>query len=351
MKILYISVTKPNSSVDGVYIQGLKKLGIEVQDYFFHNIYGFRLFGKVYDCVRKHKNSDFIFAGYSSPHLVIFTRLVCRKPIIYNALCSMYERMILSRSLASKFSLKACYYWLLDFLAVSIARFTILETSHQVKYFQKLFFLPESKFFHSWTGVDGNIFYRDANIKKFDEFTALFRGRLLPEAGGDLVVRAAKLLEQKPVKVLMIANGIELPKIQKLIAELKPKNLELITEFLPDAALRVYMQRSHISLGQLSGHERLLRTIPHKAYESLALGLPYLTARNPGVLELLKEGETCIACNPADPRDLAEKILWAKNHPNELDAIAQRGYELYQRELTSVNLAKKVFEKLQNDVL
>ncbi len=106
------------------------------------------------------------------------------------------------------------------------------------------------------------------------------------------------------------------------------------------------MQTAHISLGQLSSHDRLKRTIPHKCYESLAMGLPYLTASSEGVRELLVPGETCLVCNPADAKSLAEKILWAKENPDALNKIAENGYRLFQNKLTSKILAAELMNKI-----
>lgn len=348
MTILYLGFGKTLSSIDGVYIKGLRKNGVRVIDYSFHGLLGIKRFTEVLRSYFRHrKEVDIIMAGYDSPFIVWFLWPVCRKPIVYNALCSVYERLIVSRNLAAQYSLKAAYYWLEDFLACLLSRVTLLETNHQIEYFQKLFKLPSKKFFRAWIGVDDERFRYQPHIEKYPEFTVLFRGRLLPEAGAEVAVETAKILEHQPVQFLMLANGMLLPKIQSLIEKLKPKNLKLITEFLPDEKLYEIMHKCHVSLGQLNDHERLERTIPHKAYESIALRLPYLTARNPAVMELFEEGKTCLAFEPANPKDLVEKILWAKHHPVELEQIAQNGYNLYLQNLTSEKLAQALLERIQ----
>lgn len=348
MKVLYIGMAKKNSSVDGVYIKGLRKNGVEVYDYSFHGKTGIEIYGELFKLFRKHKEGiDFVMVGYDSPRLIIFLWLFCRKKIIYNALCSVYERLIVSRNLARRLSLKAYYYWLIDYLACFASSLIMVESEHQAEYFQKLFKVPKQKLLHAWIGVDDELFVYKDGTQKYKEFTVLFRGRLLPEAGGDVAVRSAKILENYPIQFLMLANGFELPKIQKLADELKPKNLKIITEFLPDGALLDIMQKSHLSLGQLSDHERLERTIPHKAYESIALKLPYLTARNFGIMELLKEGETCLAFTPADAKDLAEKIIWSYQHQKVLDKIADNGYALFRDKLTTDLLGKALFERMK----
>ena len=140
----------------------------------------------------------------------------------------------------------------------------------------------------------------------------------------------------------MLGDGPERGRVERLIADLRPKNLEFISAFLSDNELRMILQKSHLSLGQLADHARLERTIPHKAYESLALKLPYLTAANKGVLEILVPNKTCLVCKPGDEKSLAEAILWAKNHPAELNKITENSHRLYQNQLRSHLLANKL---------
>lgn len=169
----------------------------------------------------------------------------------------------------------------------------------------------------------------------------------MPEAGAEYVVKAAKMLEEKDVRFIMIGGGMLAEKIKELIAELKPANLEFITDFLPQNKLRETMQKCHLSLGQLSDHVRLARTIPHKAYESLAMRLPYLTAANSGVLELLIPNETCLTCDPADAESLAQKILWAKDNYSLAEKVAKNGYKLYQNKLKASILARTLMDRIQ----
>ena len=135
-------------------------------------------------------------------------------------------------------------------------------------------------------------------------------------------------------------------KTEKLIKDLTPKNLKHITDYVPDDALRTMMQSCHISLGQLSHHVRLKRTLPHKVYETLSMKLPYLTSANTGVLELLTPDETCMLCSPADEHSLADKILWIRDNYSVAERIAENGYKLYQSKLKSVTLAKNLLDRI-----
>ncbi len=346
MKIIYLSLSKLENSVNSVYIKGLKANHVEMVS-FFSKKKGLPRFREILSFYQKNrKNTDVIMVGYESPELVILTKLFSRKKIIYNALCSTYERIVVARELVPKYSLKSFYYWLTDFLAVHLASLTMVETNQQIAYFQKLFKVSSRKLFRAFTGTDEDNFSYNADLSKFNKFTVIFRGSLMPEAGAEYVIEAAKILEKEKVDFIMVSGGFLLNKIIKLIEKRKPANLRLISQRLSYQELNSLMQGSHLSLGQFSKHQRLQRTIPHKAYESIALKLPYLTATNKGIIELLKSDYTCITCNPADASSLANKIKWTiKNYP-EAVKIAENAYELYNRQLRPKILAEKLLKKI-----
>jgi len=284
--------------------------------------------------------------GYDSSLLAVFLRPFYGKKMIYCAVLPVYERLVTSRNLAGRWSLKGTYYWLIDFLAYRFSDLTMIESEHQIDYISSFYHISKDKFIQAWIGVDEGNFFYDPEIKKSPVFTVLFRGALMPEAGAKYVVQAAKILEKENIKFLMLSGGMLLNEVNGFIEKIKPRNLELRSEFLSYEELRTTMQKCHVSLGQLSSHPRLTRTVPHKVFESLALKLPYLTAANPGILELLQDGETCITCQPADVRSLADKILWLKNNYFLARKIAENGYKFYKKELASAVLAKNLINKI-----
>lgn len=345
-KVLYLTATRPDYSLNAVLIKGLRENGVEVKEFYISKkgINGLR---EAYSLYRQYAQTiDALLIGYNSQLLAIGLRPFCRHKIIYNAVLSEYERMIISRAVAGRLSLKALYYWLLDFLAVHWVDLTIVESDQQRMFFKKLFRASSRKVFDNYIGVSEEKFYYNPTLPKFDTFTVLFRGQFMPEAGVEYVIKATKRLESEKIRFLIIGGGIGLEKIKRLIGKLKPTNLELITDFLPDDKLREIMQRCHLSLGQVSNHERLDRTIPQKAYESLALKLPYLTAANFGILELLTPNETCLVCPPADAKALADKILWSKNNYQIAVAIGENGYRLFQTKLRTKRLARNLIDRI-----
>ena len=284
--------------------------------------------------------------GYPGHPVVWFAKLISKKPIIFDALCTMEEGVLISRGQKGFLGLKEKYIKFVDWLSVKYADVVLVETEAQRNFFEKKFG-KSGKYKVVYTGVDDEFFYKDDEVKKNEKFTAVFRGKFLPEAGVEHVVRAAKILEDKGVSFLIIGNGFLEKDIRSLINEIQPKNLELISNYLEFDDLRNKMLAGHVSLGQLEDHERLERTIPHKCFETIAMGLPYITARTKPVAEILKDGESVLFVNPADPKDLAEKILYLKNNPEVAKRMGNNGYKIYQERFTPKKLAGDILAILQ----
>lgn len=299
---------------------------------------------RLFKRLRQDKTSyDAVFAGFPSPIFAIVARLARKEKVIFNATSSQYEANIVSRGVFP-FSPAALKWWLIDLLSFHMSSQVLLESDAQRAYIHKLFFVPKRKLVRAWSGLNEKDFFYEPGIGKLSRFTVLFRGRFLGESGIETVIKAAKSLEQSGVSFLVIGHGFLHREVGRLMAELHPANLEMITTSLPIAELRRKMQECHISLGQMADHPRLDRTLPMKLFESLAMRLPYLTGRNKGALELLKEDETCLCSKPGDAEDLAEKILFLKGRPEILERVASNGYELYRHSLTSKILAQEVVE-------
>ncbi|TSD03485.1 MAG: group 1 glycosyl transferase [Parcubacteria group bacterium Athens0714_16] len=287
---------------------------------------------------------DVVIIGYTLPHFVPLIRFLTFKKVIFNAVASQYEANIISRGDRKPWSLAAFKWRFLDILSFHLSSRILLESNAQIDFVHNLFFVPRKKLVQSWISVNEKIFFRDLSVKKFPNFTVLFRGRFLPESGIDTIIRAAKILEDSRVNFLIIGHGFLYRVVNNLMNELHPQNITMIQETLLYDELREKMLSCHVSLGQFADHPRLARTLPFKLYESLALGLPYLTSKSIGILQLLEDSKTCIAITPNNPAELAEKILFLKNNPKILTKIGEQGYNLYKEKLTSKKLAQEFIE-------
>lgn len=342
IKICYFGVYKPDHARNKVYIKGLRQNGvrvIECSDNSSGLIKYYKLFIKQWKIRNKY---DVMIVGYAGHLIAPFAKLISKKPVIFNAMISLSEVNIISRKIYSKYSFMGWRIWLIDWLAFKCADLILVESNKQKAYLVKKFKIKPKKFIRLFTGADDSIFYPDTNIKKNDKFTVLFRGTFLPEAGTKHIIEAAKVLENKEVDFLIIGRGFLEKEIKEQIKSLNLKNLELISKGLEAKELREKMLTAHVNVGQIENHERLKRTIPYKAFESLALKLPYITGNSAGIKELLEDRKNCLMVNLADSKDLAEKIIELKNSPELRKKIAENGYKLYKEKLSPKTLGREL---------
>lgn len=339
MNICYVSFAL-NNPRDQITLRGLRENGVMVKAMSCEGT-GLKKYLKLIKEFRaREKEYDLVMVGYASSVLVSVLRPLTHKRIIYNALSTFYDSMVVSRGRS------LILYWLIDALAFSLADQIFLECRTQKDLVVKVFRINPAKISVHFVGTDDTEFYFNPKVPKLNNFTVVFRGMFLPEAGTDVVIMAAKELENTDIKFRIIGRGLLMGDIEKLVTELNPNNLELITEKLPIHVLRQKMLECHLSLGQLADHPRVHTTIPHKAFESMVMKLPYLTGTNRGVMEILKDGETCFTVPPGDYRELAREILELKDNPTELDRVAENACQLYRREFTPKILAQKIIEDI-----
>jgi glycosyltransferase involved in cell wall biosynthesis len=350
MKILYFGIYNPDFGRNKVYISGLKKNGhevIECRDTSPGIMKFWRLWGKHRFIVKnalkgQKKPYDAMVIGYPGHIVVPFAKLISRAPVVFDALCTLYEGQVLSRGWYKHNPFMLFWINLIDWLAVKCADLVLVETEAQKEFFVKRFSVVPKKVVRIFTGADTEFLYPDKTVSKNSQFTAIFRGKFLPEAGVEYILDSAKILENAGVFFTIIGNGLLDKEIKAKISDLGLKNLELISEQLSWDEIRKKMLESHVSLGQFGNHERLGRTIPHKAFEALALGMPYITGRAGGANEIFVDRENCLMTNCADAKDLAEKILMLKNDLALAAKISENGRKFFLEKLTPEKLAAQI---------
>lgn len=347
MKICYFGTYNLKWGRSHIYTKGFRENGVKILE--CHSVAsGFRKYYELWRIHKKIDEYDFIIVGYPGHAVVWFAKMISRKPIIFDAGWTMEEGVVISRKQGGFLNTYKFYIKFIDWLAVKCSNIVLVESEEQRKYFENKFG-NSNKYKVIYTGADDSFFYIDSKINKKNKFSVVFRGKFLPEAGVKYVVEVAKILGKSDIDFLLIGNGFLEEEIKKQIMSLHLKNLTLIAGYLSEKEIREIMLSCHISLGQLENHDRLNRTIPHKCFESIALGIPYVTSRFLPITEILKDGESVILVNPADPDDLAEKILYLKNNLAIATKIGNNGHKIYQNKFTPKILASKILEIIRSN--
>lgn len=359
MKILFFGIydlDDPTAGRTRNILRGIKESGIEVYECSsrVRSLKRFWILFKKYLKVRK--DFDLIFVAFSGVQLVmplaIFLKILGGKKIVIDPMISLYDTMVYDRGIYKKRSLKAIYYYFLDWISFKFADLIILDTYEHIKYISEFFKIPEKKFRRILICKDEEILqplniYGTASTEF--KFKVFFCGYFIPLQGIEYIIKAAKILERENIVFDIVGKGQEYSKITRLAESLNLKNINFIG-MVPYEELASRMAEADIILGIFGGEGKALRVIPNKAYDAIAVRKPLITARTPAIKEIFLDHENVLFVNPADESDLAKKILELKNNPELRQKIAENGYRLFKEKLNRSVLTEELVKVFRETI-
>lgn len=342
MTIYYFGDFDPGYARNRVLICGLQENGINVvlyNDRAADWSSRLRLVRKI--CANKNPG-DRIIVGYSDSRWAVpLLRLFGCGPIIWDAFYSIYDSFIYDRKLAGPRSLKALWYWSLDWLSCRLSQKVLLDTQAHISYFVQTFGVNTQKFIRVFVGSDDSLFSRPQtmNTQKPPQVSVRFWGKFIPLQGIEYIVRAAKILEDDHrIRFKILGNGQVHSKITELLRETKATNIDLIDR-VPLKELPSFIAAADICLGIFGNTAKAERVIPNKVYESMAMRKAIITSDTPAARELLVDGRHVIFAKVADASDLAEKIKSLAGNETLRNSLADAAYALFRERLTPKSLA------------
>lgn len=340
MKVCYFGIYDPDNTRNRELMTGLRENGVEVVECRIDPEEKFK-YWKLFKKYRRIGQHDFMVVGFPGHPVVVLAKIICRKPIVFDALVSLYDSDIIDRKNASRWSPEALKCWFLDWISCKLADRVLLDADEHIKYFVETFKIKKEKFRRILVGTDQNIFYPRESKKDTDKFLLIFQGTYIPLQGIEYIIRAAKLLEEKDVQLNIVGRLKGYGPAIKLSQEMDVKNVNFI-DFMPQAQLAEQMAQADVCLGFFGDTPKAKRCGAFKVTEALAMGRPLLTADTPAMREFLRDREDCLFCRGADAQDLAEKVLELKNNPSLREKIARNGLKVYQEKLTPQALGREL---------
>ena len=79
---------------------------------------------------------------------------------------------------------------------------------------------------------------------------------------------------------------------------------------------------------------QMYEVFPMVIAEAYASGIPVIASRLGAMIELIRDGETGLLFNPGDANDLAVKVRWLWDHPEEAVRMGQNARREYQQKYT-----------------
>jgi glycosyltransferase involved in cell wall biosynthesis len=184
--------------------------------------------------------------------------------------------------------------------------------------------------------VKPNFVHPDPGVGPASREYALFVGRLSPEKRVSTVLAAWQRLRQR-IPLLIVGGG---PERAELEADAKRQDISGIyfEGPLPRTHTITAIQKARILLFSSEWYENFPVTIA----EAFACGTPVIASRLGAMREIIDEGRTGLLFQPGNPDDLAEKVAWAWNRPDDLEEIGRGARLEYEAKYTE----EKNYEQL-----
>jgi len=325
-KFIFISLKNRNVSRTKNYYLGLKKSGFSCEWFDFTDVTEFlrqrRRIGRLLQ-----QNRQLVFVITSPSHVLTLPFILAfRRRAILDAGWPLYDGIISSRRRFGVLGQNLIKTLFIDLTAFHLSKLVILETEEQLKWVSRHYLLRKSKLTYVYTGF---IEDRIEELQKPSLKTAIgapfgivFRGGNQVEAGLTTLETCCALLANEPqFSFKIISNGLS----QNMFSS---TNVQVFNEYLADDRLYRELSNADITIGQLSNHNRLTKTLPHKFFEAGYFKVPYLSA-DFGIMSKYVKAGTIIGTKPNDPMMLAENLRkYAKNR-SKLENYGQSLHEWY----------------------
>ena len=81
--------------------------------------------------------------------------------------------------------------------------------------------------------------------------------------------------------------------------------------------------------------------------ESFACGVPVICSRLGSMQEIVTDGQTGLHFQAGDAEDLAKKVQWAWEHPDEIDAMGRGARQEFEKKYTAarnIGMLEEIYE-------
>lgn len=351
MKILYIAGREADYSRTRIVYKGLKLQGFNVCPCFPPDKRFIHYPALIWRALRLSHGCDIILVGFYGQLLLPLVKLLIPKPIVFDMYIATYDTMIHDRKIARAHSLKAMVYKCSDRLACKLSKKIVLETHDHIHDFAYKFHIPKDKFKRIFLAVDHTVIYPKSIESSSNDFLVHFHGEYAPFHGVKFILMAAALLKNKNIKFQIIGKGITYERDQLLARELDLDNVTFYQP-VPYHELADYMARADVCLGIFGDNERMLRVTTNKVIEAIAMGKPLITGRNQPVQELLTHRKDVYLVERANPQELADAVLYLKQHPQLCQTLGQNAYQTAVQHCTLDVIGRKfanLFREIKNE--
>jgi len=174
---------------------------------------------------------------------------------------------------------------------------------------------------------------------------AVFIGRLGEEKGVRTLIGAWKDMPDIPLKI--VGDGPEAKDFKSLVADMNIKNIDFLG-YKPYRECRKIMNDARFLIMPSIGYETFGLTI----IEAFSHCKPVIASHLGAMADIVKDKTTGLLFTPMNTQELAEKVRWLWNNPEECKRMGQNARNEYEDKYTPeknyemfMNIYRKVIER------
>ena len=235
-------------------------------------------------------------------------------PVLFDPLVSRWDTQVGDLGRVRARSLAAWRLRSSDRLALSLADLVLCDTWEHGDFYSTEYGVPRSKLIRVPVGAD-RLAFRGGDATRPPRVAGPLRvtyiGGFLPLHGVETVVEAAAILEARHgprfARFTLIGDGMTAPRAERDVAAWGLRSVRRLPR-VPYAGALAALFQADVALGIFGTTPKAGRVVPHKVYQSMALGVPTITRRSRAIAEFFREGEHLVLVPPGDAAALAEAV-------------------------------------------
>ena len=335
---------KLNKSTTSIFVEEAKKLALNVTIIVEYFRYDFSVLYKIKNIIKKRHPSIIQTHSVKSHFIIFLSGLYKKYPWVafHHGYTSTNKKMEFYNKL-DKISLKyakkiitvsEAFSHELEKNGINKNKITVVHNSVNTEYFEKVTELSILELKNRF------------NIKK-EDFVLLTIGRLSKEKGHLDLINAFNLLRKNilfpSLKLIILGEGIEKPKITKLLNDHKLEDQIYLAGF--DRDVRPYYKIANLFV--LPSHSE---GSPNVLLEAMASKVSIIATKVGGIPEMVHDGVTSLLVSPNSPESLSSAINELILDKSKRDLLVNNAYQYVCTNFSSKKRSEELFE-IYNSIL
>jgi len=296
------------------------------------------------------RDYDVIVLGYTGQFDIYLARWLAwwvRKPLVLDVLISVYQETI-ERGLDRVSPLTARLLYAVEWLALRLADYLLLDTPEHAKHLGQLYGLSPARFWWVPLGADDRFYEPLPAPARDNRFHVVYYGSFIPLHGVDVIVEAANQLRDQPDIVFdLVGEGQERASAEARVAELGLTNVTFYG-WISKEFIAAEIAKTDVVLGMFGTTRQSTCQLQNKIYEGMAMAKPVITGRVPAITHsVIAHGQHVWMCEPNNPTALADAVLTLYRDPALRTRLAEQGHQLYLQAFTPAHVARRLINYLE----